>query len=540
MLKPSLLVCDMLMPPRRSFCTSPGGQNYSPMVTRLFSHLFAALSMAAMLNACARANLAPLSEEPKLTGAAPTPVTQTPDQAAVATMFALMTENARLATEVARLAASTPTPLPIITPNPTALPTESAGPTPIVTPLGPLVVAGLGKLAYLQGGDIWVKNLPDGEPRRLTFDGRNREPRWSPSGEWLAFRKDDTQVWVIRADGNATRPLNEGAMVGYFAWAPQEDRIAYMAGDELVVVNAEGTEPMTLAPQSRPGLAPGQVGRFAWNPTEPWIAYEWREHRTAQPPAYRHVWEVSVDGRLWGPFYDGGSGEIGGVLVVGWTSDGRFLLLQGDMGGSASLLADGSPLCAMPLEGGAPLQLVEAMLAYPDFIALDHAPANRAAVVVGGGRETWTDKVLHLVLASTGVSWPLTPPEAAVASPSWSPDGQRIAYAAMPDQGWSLQGEPARQALRQRRLWLVNAQGEAQPRQLTDDPAYRDERPLWSDDGAYLLFARLDTLDRASLWLIPAEGGEPHRIVEELTPTPSWFGYYGHVDWEGLFDWWRK
>ncbi|MGH2606762.1 MAG: hypothetical protein ACRDG5_09245, partial [Anaerolineales bacterium] len=30
--------------------------------------------------------------------------------------------------------------------------------------------ADLGWLAYVQGGDIWVGHLPDGDPRRLTTD----------------------------------------------------------------------------------------------------------------------------------------------------------------------------------------------------------------------------------------------------------------------------------------------------------------------------------------------------------------------------------
>jgi hypothetical protein len=81
----------------------------------------------------------------------------------------------------------------------------------------PTPTLGLGKLAYVQGGDIWVKTLPDGEPQRLTADGRNREPRWSPSGQWLAFRKGDYQVWVMRADGSAARPLNDVAAVGAYA-----------------------------------------------------------------------------------------------------------------------------------------------------------------------------------------------------------------------------------------------------------------------------------------------------------------------------------
>jgi hypothetical protein len=75
-------------------------------------------------------------------------------------------------------------------------PTGTAAPQPT-----PTSGVGLGKLAYVQGGDIRVKALPDGEPLRLTTDGQNREPRWSPSGEWLAFRKGDDQVWVMRADG---------------------------------------------------------------------------------------------------------------------------------------------------------------------------------------------------------------------------------------------------------------------------------------------------------------------------------------------------
>jgi hypothetical protein len=53
----------------------------------------------------------------------------------------------------------------------------------------------------------------------------------------------------------------------------------------------------------------------------------------------------------------------------------------------------------------------------------------------------------------------------------------------------------------------------------------------------------MDNDDQASLWLISVEGGEPQQVVEELTPLPDpaagWFGYYGHVDWDDLFDWWR-
>ena len=94
----------------------------------------------------------------------------------------------------------------------------------------------------------------------------------------------------------------------------------------------------------------------------------------------------------------------------------------------------------------------------------------------------------------------------------------------------------------QRRIVVAGTEGDPQPRQLTDDPAYRDEYPRWSADGSHILFARLDAEDRASLWLMPAEGGAPQQVADDLSPNPGpasfWFGFYGHVGLDRLFAWW--
>ncbi|MGA9350022.1 MAG: hypothetical protein WBW48_14635 [Anaerolineae bacterium] len=450
--------------------------------------------------------------------------TPTPDQAATATVAALATENARLATQVATLAVPTSTPMP-----------------------------SLGKLAYVQGGDVWVKALPNGEPQRLTTDGRNSKLRWSPSGEWLAFRKGDYQVWLMSADGNEAHSLNEGAAVDAFAWAPADDRLAYIAAAGLQVISADGATPVTLVSLSLPGHGPGRMGRVAWSPDGAWIACEWQEWQPDQPLTYQGLWRVSSDGEQLAELYASGVPEKGEAILAGWSPDGQHILFwQGEML-SGSMLADGVPLYSLPAGGGKPVQLArqlasdarpstDKVLAHSDFVA--PAPASaEVAVTVGAYRATWTNKRVAVVEAGTDAISFLTTEDLAAFSPSWSPDSTRLAYVAMPDEGDLVGGEDARLGMMERRIWMVNVQGKPQLRQLTDDPAYRDERPLWSADGSHLLFARMGAEGRASLWLILVEGGEPQRVVDELTPLPGpasgWFGYYGYVEWDQLFDWWR-
>ena len=76
-------------------------------------------------------------------------------------------------------------------------------------------------------------------------------------------------------------------------------------------------------------------------------------------------------------------------------------------------------------------------------------------------------------------------------------------------------------------------------RQLTDDPAYRDERPLWSADGSTILFPRLDEKDQASLWLASLQDDKPRRVADQLATISDSTDYFGHINWDRLFDWWR-
>lgn len=451
------------------------------------------------------------------------------------------------------LAACTPTallPTPTVAPPSPPLPSEAPSPLPTPTPVS--LPPSLGKVAYIQGGDIWVKALPEGQPQRLTTGGQNREPRWSPSGEWLAFRKGEEQVWVMRADGSAAHVVHDGAAITAFAWAPTQDRLAYATGDgALMVVDADGANQQELV-----GADVGQpytgVVRFAWSPDGAWLAYEYIAMRQEGERAGRNagLWRIRADGSDAAELLNAGT-ETYEPLLAGWAADGSALLYWVDPMYSRSLLADGGELMILPIAGGGPIQPGMTTLAYADFVVPGPAGSDLVAVIAGGYRGAWTGKRLHLLSVRTGKYRALTPADVAASSPAWSPDGRQIAYIAMPDKGDLGGGNEAKAGLMQRRLFVVNALGEARPRQLTDDPAYGDEAPLWLN-GNQILFVRVDAQDRASLWLVPAAGGDPRRMVDELSQEPGgskYYGdwqttiipYYGHMDWSALFDmWWQR
>lgn len=459
--------------------------------------------------------------------------TLTPDRSIPATLDALRAENDRLATRVAEQIEALPTKLD------------------------------LGQLAYVQGGDIWIMPLLDDaiSPQRLTVDGYNRDPRWSPSGQWLAYRKERPvtssgvyaqdpdsstprrQVWLIQASGEGGHPLHQGLSVETIAWSPTADRLAYATPrGGLHIINAAGTDLITLVPEDTSALVgENQVGQIYWSPDGKWIAFERRIQPISRPAVSQGLWIVSTDGGEPLEIYNAGLPEKSEVALVGWSALGdEVLFVQDPL--SVEPPVDGGRLYAMrvaaPLSGTSLARLIEydAVLPYTDFVAPN--PSNPAAqdreslaYVVGRGRSTWTNKRVR------AASQFITDDDLAAISLTWSPSGNRLAFAAMPDRGELTADELT--ALPPRRIYIANASGDPQLRALTNSKAYRDERPLWSNSGDYLLFARFDAGGRASLWLIPSGGGVPRQVVDELTPAPDPYESFGQVNWGAYYDWWR-
>jgi dipeptidyl aminopeptidase/acylaminoacyl peptidase len=100
---------------------------------------------------------------------------------------------------------------------------------------------------------VWLVPTAGGEPIQLTAGPkRDRAPRWSPDGRWLAFlseRGDDRrpQIYLLPTAGGEPRRLTRQPNgVAEIAWSPDSRRLAFVArvgGEEPAGDRRDGEEP---------------------------------------------------------------------------------------------------------------------------------------------------------------------------------------------------------------------------------------------------------------------------------------------------------
>jgi Tol biopolymer transport system component len=210
-------------------------------------------------------------------------------------------------------------------------------------------------------------------------------PLFSPDGRRIVFFRNESQLWVMNADGSRQRKLASSGVEP--AWSPDSRRIVYVADSKLVVARAEGKPRV---------VARGGSSRPYWSPDGRLLAFS-REVGDRTDLAV-----VRGDGR-------GLRTVRRNADLLGWSPRGEIAFVGKD-GGAVSLVgANGRH--ARRLLRSAPSVLVWS----PD-----------------GRRLAFVDREGLHVASATGRSIRRLQPKG-VGSPAWSPDSHWLAVASEHD-----------------------------------------------------------------------------------------------------------
>lgn len=395
----------------------------------------------------------------------------------------------------------------------------------------------LGVIAYVEINGLWVRALPDGEPRNLA-GGPVSFPRFSPSGRWILYTQNDV-AYVVSVDGKQISRIGYGAV-----WSPVSDQlwVGNENSDGLQLLSARNgwTSPIATIPDACMGV-------FSPDGSEMIYAHVDQTGFTTDVQQSTRLCRVALKDRAEPTVLETTTEDWSPCT---WSRDGKSIVYWRQEEVSASEGSDGKELFLMPASGGKPHSLGVITLLDSDFVALSPA-RNELAVTAGSGRYEWSNKRLAVVdLDSFAVRY-LINKDKVGRSPSWSPDGSRIAYSAgpapAPDEESDLEcgcdeasNKRLNELFSQRRIWVSDRTGAQPPRQLSSDSPYHDEAPLWSADGRSILFTRSNSeftdiqalnSDGKTLWLMDQDGANLMQVAGPLYTDPDFAAPRSAFDW---------
>jgi Tol biopolymer transport system component len=384
--------------------------------------------------------------------------------------------------------------------------------------------SGLGRFAFQGRRSLRVLDLGSCDVVTLVHHRVKDAIRWSADGRYIAF--GDGAV-VPSSGGLVTHPL--GIIGGYHRWDWSQ------SGHELAAIKGTGVV------LGGPGRGPRQLLPDGWGASDVLFAPDGRlvVSRALEVRRFRYLQQLwLVDPRtgererLWNQ-----RGMVDeGPQLAGFSPDGSDVLFWTVF--SASIDADGRPLEAVPITGGAPRVIIDSLL-YRDYVA---DCGSRLVIAAGGWRETTNHK--HLVAAEPP-RWRtrrLTGQKRSWVSPSCPSTGRFVAASAGPGTGKTF----TRFGTEHRSIWVLRMRGGHRQRlTFAADSNTTDESPRVSRDGRIILFVRTTTPRHGQptgrLYALRRVGTQPRRwrLSGPMVKLAHGGNYYGHYGWGYATDWYQ-
>lgn len=400
-------------------------------------------------------------------------------------------------------------------------------------------------IVFSYAGDLWKVSRQGGDAIRLTTGpGVEDSPVFSPDGSKIAFRGEydgNTDVYVIDAAGGIPRRVTyHPASDTPAAWTPDGKRIlfrsnraSYSSSGKLYTVGIEGglAQPLDL-PMAEQGCYSPDGKRLAYLPLAPAFA-SWKRYRGGRTTK---IWIADLatlelekipgeNSNDWAPMW------IGNRIYYLSDAKGPFTLFSYDLGTkkvaqaienrgldikSASAGPDGivyeqfGAIQIYDVKSGK-TRPVEIRLSgdiptvRPSFERVGPMVTNPAISPTGVRAVFEARGEILTVPAEKGDARNLTnTPGVAERDPSWSPDGQKIAY---------FSDESGEYALHIRNQ---NGMGEVRKYDLGNPPAFY-YGPRWSPDGKKIAY----TDSRLGVNYIDLEKKTSVRIDSDSYHTPE-------------------
>ena len=356
------------------------------------------------------------------------------------------------------------------------------------------------------GGRIVAVNADGSGIRTLTVspsESTDSDPVASPDGSLIAFVRDFDRIKVMRPDGSGLRDLGEGSAGADLEWAPDGTLLAYSSEPSgITVVRPDGSDRRLLA-------SGAELFGFTWSPDGTSLAYPSPDGISVvnvRTGAHRLLFAGEFS---WRPAWSPAGSQIAFLAGQGEGEDSHERVLV--------MNADGSGIHAVgpqPTNDTPAWSPDSTRLAFGAYASQDREQLSVAVVEASTGHVTTT-----------------IPPLAGrdSRSPSWSPEGERIAFLRDGDENddvWVVRADGT-QEVQLTRQFPVGGSSSV-PGWLPGLAAVRPDRPL---PLAALRAAsskqlgdryRVAAVDRAAVALV---GGGPR-----ATSLGIWLGR-GPVHW---------
>ncbi len=373
---------------------------------------------------------------------------------------------------------------------------------PSLSPDGRILAFIRGEGTFEGQGDVYVKQLPNGEPVQLTHDGQVRKEgpvTFSPDGTRLAFAEGQATWTVPVLGGEPTRLLANSSGFSWIDPAPGQLRVMFSAltGEGIHMGVYESTESRA---EQRTVYLPASADGMA--------------HRSFLSPEGGSAIIVEMDITGWLPCrlvpFDGSSPgkRVGPASAqctdAAWSPDGKWMYLSVNTG-------DGFHIWRQRFPDGSPEQVTSGAT---EEQGLSFAPDGHSFVTSVGSRQStiWIhDAKGERQITSEGFAY----------LPSFSADGKQLYY---------LERLRANQRFVSGGLWVSDLATGKRERLLPD--VFMEHYSI-SSDGQRVAYLKLDGAGHSTLWIAPLDGSAPPRLLSSLDSVRALFSPSGEVFFVG-------